>query len=114
MRKKAGVRVLFMSHEGVIAPWRHWRSTLGVLVTKCAYHTTSSQHTFIVNRHAVTPPCICFLTTFLLWELIQLEKQKGVTFQLIGSVVQLVAQILTLIQEREQEEAERRNEVVAF
>lgn len=27
-------------------------------------------------QHPVTPPCICFLTT-LLWELAQLEKQKG-------------------------------------
>lgn len=84
-----------MSHEGVIAPWRHWWSSLAVLVAKCAYHTTSDQHTFAVNRHAVTPPCICFLTTLLLWDLIQLEKQKGVTSQLIGSLVQLVAQTLT-------------------
>lgn len=39
-----------MSHEGVIAPWRHWGSTLGVLMAKCAYHATGNQHTFAVNK----------------------------------------------------------------
>lgn len=83
-------------------------------MAKCTYHTAVNQHTFAVNGHAVTPPCICFLTTFLLWELVQLEKQKEVTFQWLSSLVRLAAQTLTLVQERCQKEVQKGNEVVTF